>query len=76
MFNTYQELVDRIEELLQEREILKYKIERLEYVYSIIPLSTIRRLYSCNEINREEFLLWLKVKTDRERSEKSGKQSN
>lgn len=58
MFNTYQELADRIEELLKERESLKRKIKHLEELYSKISVREVNSLYERQEITREERLYW------------------
>jgi hypothetical protein len=67
MFNTYQELVDRIEELLKERERLTKKIKHLEDLYSRIPRKTIDHLHFYNIINDEEKLFWVMLKLRKEK---------
>lgn len=58
MFNTYQELVDRIDELLEERKHLNNKIKHLEELYGKVPERTIKDMYFKNKINNEERLFW------------------
>lgn len=58
MFNTYQELVDRINELLKERKKLNNKIKRLEDLYSKIPVDYIITMYVRHQITEEEYKLW------------------
>ncbi len=58
MFNTYQELVDRINELLKERQKLNNKIKRLEDLYSKIPVDYIITMYVRHQITEEEYKLW------------------
>lgn len=74
MFNTYQELADRIEELLKERESLKRKIKHLEELYSKISVREVNNLYERQEITREERLYWsilqMKKKGERENENK------
>ena len=58
MFNMYQELVDRIEELLKEREVLKRKIKRIENIYAKIPPFILNDLYKLKYITKEEKIYW------------------
>lgn len=78
MFNTYQELADRIEELLKERESLKRKIKHLEELYSKISVREVNSLYERQEITREERLYWsiLQMKKKGERENENKQQPN
>lgn len=78
MFNTYQELADRIEELLKERESLKRKIKHLEELYSKISVREVNNLYERQEITREERLYWsiLQMKKKGERENENKQQPN
>lgn len=67
MFNTYQELVDRIDELLKERDFLNNKVKHLERLYGKIPQSTIERLYFNKEITEEERLYWVMLRLRKEK---------
>jgi len=58
MFNTYQELVDRIEELLVERKKLNKRIRRIEKIYGKIPPFMIEHLYRGGYISKEEKIYW------------------
>jgi len=62
MFNTYQELADRIDELLEERKHLLNKIKHLEDLYSKVPQKTINDMYFRKEIDKEERLFWVMLK--------------
>jgi len=58
MFNTYQELVDRIEELLAERKKDKRKIDKLEDMYSRIPKYMIQTMFANGIITEHERNFW------------------
>lgn len=58
MFNTYQELVDRIEELLQDKKKLQKRITELEELYNKIPDYVIRNLYDRGILTLEEKMFW------------------
>ena len=70
MFNTYQELADRINELLKEREQLNKRIKRLEDLYSKVPQRTINDMYHRGDITREERIYWAITKLRREENER------
>ena len=72
MFNTYQELADRIDELLSEREKLQKRIKRLEGLYSKVPQRTINDMYHRGDISREERIYWAMLKLKEEKNEKEG----
>lgn len=58
MFNTYQELVDRIDELLKEREKQQKKHQRMIDIFTSIPRTTIDRMYEKGDITQEERIYW------------------
>ena len=61
MFNMYQELVDRIEELLRERKKQEKLIKMLKRLYLKIPYETIVQLEYDNILTRKEKDYWLKL---------------
>lgn len=58
MFNTYQELVDRIDELLKQREKKENTLNRFKTIYGEIPKHTIQYMYENNLITKEERIFW------------------
>lgn len=58
MFNTYQELVDRIEELIQDKKKLQKRITELEELYNKIPDYVIRNLYDRGILTLQEKMFW------------------
>lgn len=55
MFNMYQELVDRINELLKENE-------KLRYLYGKIPFATINTLYKNEMITEDDLSFWYELR--------------
>ena len=58
MFNTYQELVDRINYLIEERTKMQKKVARMEEIYSKIPGKVINQMYEQNKITKQERIFW------------------
>ena len=71
MFNTYQELVDRIEELLKQREQLKQQMKKYEYLFSLIPRKVINTMYDNKLITTQERIFWEILQMRKEREKKN-----
>lgn len=69
MFNTYQELVDRINALLKEREKQKRKYQRMIDIFTSTPARAIDYMYRNGDITQEERIYW-EILHQRRRKEK------
>ena len=72
MFNTYQELADRINELLKEREKLNNKIKRIEDIYGKIPFYVIENLYRKGVLSEEEQMYWNILQYRKQKEKQNG----
>lgn len=61
MFNMYQELVDRIDELLKERKEQQKLIEKLKRIYLRIPFDIIEELTAKEILTKKEKDYWIKL---------------
>lgn len=67
MFNMYQELVDRINELLKIKKRQDKLIERLKLLYIKIPYETIVELEHDKILTQKEKEYWLQLSHSRRR---------
>lgn len=65
MFNMYQELVDRINELLKENRQQKKLIEKLKRIYLKIPYNFINDLVREDVLTYAELNYWLRLRRSR-----------
>ena len=70
MFNTYQELVDRINKLLEDREKERKKHQRFVDIFASIPQPTIDRMYEKGDITMDERIYW-EILKQRRRNDKN-----
>jgi len=73
MFNTYQELVDRINELLKERERQEKLIKKLKNLYLKIPIHVINQLTKEYILTGQERDYWIKLRLARNKEERNEK---
>jgi len=76
MFNTYQELVDRIDKLLEDREKQRKKYERFTQIFASIPQPTIDRMYEKGDITMDERIYWEILKQRRKKNVQDNDKDN
>lgn len=76
MFNTYQELVDRIEELLKERKQQEKLIKKLKNMYLKIPLQYINELTMRQILTETERAYWIKLKLAQRKEQQNVSNNN
>lgn len=77
MFNMYQELVDRIDELLKQRKKKENTLNRFKTIYGEIPKDTIQYMYDCKLITEEEKIFWeiLQMRKEKEKNVSNNNQN-